>query len=487
MLNIRKFIAGVLTLGMLMPTVSLPAKADETDNTAIVAAAKEKLTIPYYDDIRGNITLLNEIKVDDTAVKITWVSSNPEIITDKDIPIDDIGIDDYTVIPAGVVTRQDEDTPVKLTATLTLGDTKDTKVFDTNVKAKPEEKQYDAYAFSSFPNNHGEQVYLAIGKNPLHFKDLNNGEPILKSDVGNQGVRDPYIVRSYEGDRFYLLATDLKAEVQGFQDAATLTGSKYMVVWQSNDLVNWSDANLTDCGALAYMKNTGYWLGCVYAPEAIYDEVTGEYVMFWASRWYPYYTPENENKTGRKYKIFCSRTRDFVNFTDAKLYMDYPSAATGVGAIDTTMVKTTDGKYFRISADGEMNLQSADYVLGPWKKVSDITTLHKKMNGYDKFKEEYLNADGETLELTGGLIEGPELFKFNGEEKYGLYADNYQKPGFGYIPMVTEDLADTTGSKWQLFSQSDYSWGTLHKRHGGILPITTEEYNRLAEHYGVEE
>ncbi len=481
MLDIKRAAKIILPAGIMLAAVQLSAYAAE--NTVLDKAA-DALAIPYCDDIRGNITLLPSVKVGDESVAVTWSSSNPDIITDKDIPIDDIGIEEYKTIPAGVVTRQDEDTNVTLTAVLEYNGETKTKIFNAAVKAKPEQKETTAYAFSSFPSNHEEQVYLSIGKDPLHFKDLNGGQPILKSNVGNQGIRDPYIIRSHDGDRFYLLSTDLKAEVQGFQDNATLTGSKYMVIWQSDDLANWSDAQLTDCGALAYMANTGYHLGCVYAPEAIYDDVTGEYVVYWASRWYPYYTEENGNKSGRKYKIFYSKTRDFVNFTDAQLYMDYNG--TGVGAIDMTMIKASDDKYYRISADGAMNIQTSDYVLGEWKTISDITSLHLKMNGYDKFKDDYLNADGETLELTGGLIEGPELFKFNGEERYGLYADNYQLPGFGYIPTTTTDLSDTSGDKWQLYTRDQYSWGTQRKRHGGILPITAEEYDRLAEKYGVE-
>lgn len=486
MLKKNRITAGILALGMMMSLSPMTIQADGETAEALVAQAKEELSIYGLRDIRGNITLPDEIKVGElnTAVSVSWTSSKPEVITDKDIPVGDIGIEDYSVMPAGVVTRQEKDTNVTLTATLELDGVTDTKVFETEVKAKPEETgELEAYIFPFFESNHNEQVYFAAGKDYLHFTDLNNEKPVLISTVGNQGVRDPYIIRTPEGDKFYLIATDLKAEVQGFQDAATLTGSLKMVVWESVDLVNWSEPRLVDVGARAYIDATGYHLGCVYAPEAVYDEVTGEYVLFWASRWYPYWISSGEtNKTGRKYKIFYSRTRDFVSFTPAKLYMDY--TGDGVGAIDTTMIKTDSGKYYRVTADGDMTVQNADFILGKWKKVSDITTLHKKMNGYDNYAATHKNSSGETLELTGGLIEGPELFKINGEDKWGLYADNYQLPGFGYIPMSSEDLSDDTGTKWQLYGRDEYSFGKLRKRHGSILGITKEEYERLLEVYG---
>ena len=46
------------------------------------------------------------------------------------------------------------------------------------------------------------------------------------------------------------------------------------------------------------------------------------------------------------------------------------------------------------------------------------------MEGYAAFK----NETG--IVMTGGVLEGPELFKFNGEDKWGLYSDNYGKIGY---------------------------------------------------------
>ncbi len=482
MLNKNLMTAAVLALGISVFNAGVSA---EGNAQSIVTEAAQQLSICNLDDVRTNITLPSEIKIDDdTIVAVKWVSSNPSVITDTDIPIEDIGIDEYTVIPAGVVTRQDEDTTVTLTATLEYDRERYTKTFEANVKAEPEEDpKLEAYIFSFFESNHNEKVYFAAGEDPLHFTDLNGGQPVLVSDVGNKGIRDPYFIRTPQGDKFYLIATDLRAEVQGFGDEATLTGSLKMVVWESTDLVNWSDARLVDVGAQAYIDATGYHLGCVYAPEAVYDEVTGEYVLFWASRWYPYWLSSGEtNKTGRKYKIFYSRTRDFVNFTQAELYMDYNGD--GVGAIDTSMIKSDDGKYYRVTADGDMTIQNADFILGNWKKVSDITTLHTKMNGYDNYAATHKNNSGETLELTGGLIEGPEFFKFNDEQRWGLYADNYQLPGFGYIPMTTTDLSDTTGTAWKLYGRDEYDFGNLKKRHGSVMGITKDEYNRLLDVYG---
>ena len=425
---------------------------------------KASLTIPNQDDIRGNITLANEVQ----GATITWKSSNRKVITDKDEPVKGVNLETYKTVPAGVVERQKKDTRVTLTATIKKGQETATKSFDVVVKAKPELERLEAYIFPFFPSNREEQVYLAAGRDPLHFVDLNGGKPILESTVGNRGVRDPYVLRSHEGDRFFLIATDLKVQTQGFE---TEKGSLDMVVWESTDLVNWTEPRLADLGARAFIREDGRHLGCVYAPEAIYDELTGEYVVFWASRIYPDYP---QTLSGRRYQVFYSKTRDFVHFTPGKLYIE--RGATG-DIIDTSMIRASDGKYYRVSADGAMSIETADYILGEWKKISDLTTLHTQMNGYKRYWE------STQVELRGKLIEGPEFFKFNNEDVWGLYSDNYQKPGLGYIPITTTDISDTTGKAWQLYTRDQYSFGKMRKRHGSIMGVTEKEYLTICQYY----
>ena len=56
----------------------------------------------------------------------------------------------------------------------------------------------------------GEQVYFSYSEDGLHWKDLNAGLPVLRSELGEKGVRDPFLVRSPKEDKFYLIATDLR-------------------------------------------------------------------------------------------------------------------------------------------------------------------------------------------------------------------------------------------------------------------------------------
>src|SRR5690606_40785368 len=102
------------------------------------------------------------------------------------------------------------------------------------------------------------------------------GEPIFTSTQGTEGLRDPFIIRSHEGDKFYMLATDLKiAGLAGGFATAQKSGSLGMEVWESTDLVNWSEQR--------HVQVSTPYAGNTWAPEAYWDDEINRYVVFWAS------------------------------------------------------------------------------------------------------------------------------------------------------------------------------------------------------------
>src|SRR3954449_6919282 len=73
---------------------------------------------------------------------------------------------------------------------------------------------YAGYLFAYFTGEgtaDGEQIYFALsqGNDPLRWRAPAAG-PALRSAVGTKGARDPFVIRSPRGDRFYLIATDLR-------------------------------------------------------------------------------------------------------------------------------------------------------------------------------------------------------------------------------------------------------------------------------------
>lgn len=73
---------------------------------------------------------------------------------------------------------------------------------------------------------------------------MNNGYAVLNSTLGTLGVRDPYIIRSPNNDKFYLIATDLQYAAINDWDLAKRHGSRPIATWESPDLKTWSAQRL---------------------------------------------------------------------------------------------------------------------------------------------------------------------------------------------------------------------------------------------------
>ena len=440
------------------------------------------LEIPDADEIRGNITLVDEFN----GETVTWTSSNPAVITDE-------AADGKA---AGVVTRGETDQEVTLTASAG-GETKEIKV---TVKAAPKEITEDDYAGYLFAHFIGErtadqeQIYFAVSEDGRHFTDMNDGHPVIKSTVGEEGLRDPYMYRSPEGDRFFIVATDLsiyhrggwKINEQGYYDPST-TGSHYLVVYESTDLVDWGEPK--------WIKVAPENAGMAWAPEMIYHEESGQYIIFFASS---IMDPETKYKA-KPNAIYYVATRDFVNFSEPELLIDNQTDGVEEGGkpreiIDATIIKI-GGWYYCAAKDGDnaeknggirvMKTQDLlDYT--SWEKVYDLDELNLDLEGLTGLKNGRI--DNSTLE-------GPEFFRFNKKDwadpdvpEYGLFADQYAT-GSGYLPIITTDVEDVNNSEnsWKILRPGEYSFDMLKKRHGTIVNLTQEELDRVEKAYANSE
>lgn len=456
------------TISPTTPTIS-PTEPPSAEMQKIL----DSIVIPDAEAVRGNITLPEE----SDGAAITWKSSDANVITDTD----------KDGKAAGVVTRGTDDRRMTLTATVRKGNETASKTISVNVLKAPAaitEDDYVGYLFGHFigeSNADGEQIYFATSSDRLNFTDMNSGKPVLRSMVGEKGVRDPYLYRSPEGDRYFLIATDLSIfyrggwsiNAQGYYDPST-TGSHYLVLWESTDLVNW--------GTPKHIRVAPENAGMAWAPEMIYDDVSGQYIIFFASS---IMNPETKYKE-KPNAIYYVATRDFVNFSDTKLFIDNQTDGEKEGKareiIDTTILKIGD-TYYSASKDGDnaeknggIRIMKTKNLLDPasWEKVCDLDELGLDLKGQN------------VSALTNASLEGPELFQLNKKDwadpekpEYVLMADRYAA-GAGYLPITTTDIEDTTGSSWKLLnSGNDYSFDRLKKRHGTVLRLTQAELDRI--------
>ncbi len=359
-------------------------------------AALDALTVTNIDDVRGNLTLPPTSQ----GLDVTWSSADTDVITDD-----------------GVVTRPDADTTVALTASVTKGAVTSTRVFSAAVRKAAKIGPFEGYTFAYFTGNSvaGENIYMAAsnGNNALSWTELNGGQPKFTSDFGEKGLRDPFIIRSPEGDTFYLIATDLSIGRNGDWGRAQRQGSKYLEVWESHDLVNWS--------AQRHVKVSPDTAGNTWAPEAYYDESLGEYVVFWASQLYPENDP---NHTTNSYnRMLYATTRDFVTFSDTKIWQD------GASRIDSTVIKA-NGVYQRFTKDEGAGTTGCSDII---QESSPVLT--------DTLDKWTLVSSCIGRNAGTGAVEGPSIFKANpgdvNGDKYYLFVDEYGGRGTSRWPPPT--------------------------------------------------
>jgi beta-xylosidase len=413
---------------------------DESDQSKADAAAAA-LSLVHSDDVRGNLTLPDSGLYGAT---VTWASSDAAVVASD-----------------GVVHRPTHgagDVQVTMTATVTVGTATATRDIALTVRELPAAAAYEGYAFSYFTGNSiaGEKIYFAAsrGNNALKWDELNNGQPVLESTMGEMGLRDPFLIRSPEGDRFFLIATDLSIGRNGDWDRAQRTGSRYLEVWESTDLKTWSPQR--------HVLVSPPTAGNTWAPEAYWDETLQQYVVFWASK---LYAEDDVNHTGSTYnRMLYATTRDFVTFSEPKIWQDR-----GESRIDSTVIKE-NGHYYRFTKDeGGGGTGCSDIIQ---EKSDTLTAVDLPGNPSWQFMTGCIGKKAGT-----SAVEGPTVFKANPGDTSGspyyLFVDEYG--GRGYIPLGTSDLENPN---WQV--APTYSL-PASPRHGTVIPVTGAELAKLRE------
>lgn len=410
--------------------LSLLALAGRGLAAALAQEILDTLTVTNIEDVRGNLHLPSQAD----GFNLTWSSSNDQIIA-----------------PDGIVSRQDADAEVVLTVTIEDSGETYEREFSASVRRKAQLDAFEAYAFSYFTGSslEGENIYFAAsrGNNALDWQELNGGKPVLRSSQGTRGLRDPFIIRSPEGDTFYMIATDLSIGSGTSWGDAVRRGSLYLEVWESNDLVNWSEQR--------HIQVSPPNAGNTWAPEAFWDSASGSYAVFWASS---LYADDDPNHDGNSYhRMMYALTRDFVTFGEPQVWQD-----AGDARIDSTVIKVDD-TYYRFTKDEGSATGCTDII------QEKSTSLLAPLSGWT------IQASCIAKEAGLKAVEGPTAFKSNpgdvNGEKYYLFVDEYVDRGF--IPLATQDPGNPD---WTVPASYNLP---RSPRHGTVIPVTKAEHAAL--------
>lgn len=288
------------------------------------------------------------------------------------------------------------------------------------------------YLFCYFTGNEpeNESVHFAVSKDGYHFDALNNNEKIITQTLGKKCCRDPFIFRDEEGI-FHIIATDMRC-YDGW------CSNNSMVIWDSRDLVHWENERIIDFSQFEKTKSADR----VWAPQVIFDKFKNEYMIYWTH----HNTDDNLDTI-----TWYAYTNDFSTLTTEPEILFKPKS--NMCAIDADIVEV-NGKYYLYQADGE--------------KEAICYLVAERPDGL------YFEPDDNKVSVADTALEGNCIYKILGTNKYVMIADQFEAGG--YFMQETTDMVNFK-------KVENFSLNHLHPRHGSMLHITNEEYDRLIKNF----
>ncbi len=309
--------------------------------------------------------------------------------------------------------------------------------------------------------DHG--LHMAYSHDGYHWQALNDDKPIIGGDsiAMQHGIRDPHIFRGPDG-AFYLSMTDL--HVFGIRDGKRTTewdrdGRKYgwgnnkgLVLMKSKDLINWTRTNL-DFSLLPAQEGMDWSeVGCVWAPETVYDEETKQLMIHFTTR-----QGVEENII---YRVYVNNE---YNAMTSKPELLFEAPGRKYNVIDSNITKVGDTYHlFYVSHEGGAT---------PKHAVSD------KITGPYRMDDHYF--DGERRGH-----EAPSCWRRLGTDTYVIMFDNFriQPMNFGFVEtkdFFTYRPIGYFGEEKSGMTRSNFS----EQKHGSVTYLTKKELKKLIKHW----
>lgn len=293
----------------------------------------------------------------------------------------------------------------------------------------------------------GEQVYFSVSKDGYNWEEVNGGQPILNSFLGEKGSRDIEIIRKRDKS-FVIIATDLCVANRMDENHnidwkhINHNGSQKISIWTSDDLISFSEQRQLDF--------SGNGFGCLWAPEIFYDDINDEYIFHWGST--------VEDSDFDHMSIFYSKTKDFVEFSKPEIFF-----AKDNNILDSHITKIADTYhlFYKNSDSPPMNMhETSSCLYGPYTHNSNFDEIMDSLGrpGSYEAATTYILPDG----------------------KWCLMLDFFgcERDKMGYVPFVSKK----PGSADFVLAKEEFSFPYGFK-HGGVIEITNEEYERVKDFY----
>ena len=304
----------------------------------------------------------------------------------------------------------------------------------------------EAYLFAHMMHNDYGRLYYSVSLEGLNWHQLNQGKRVSEDYRGHADI-----CKGHDG-RYYLVGNRN-------DDAPDIN------FWVSDDLITW----MRYSDIIPNLKKTpGYHeaLQRIGAPKLFYDKDHARYILTW-------HTPHIHGSDEDPERYWASQRTLYLTSNDLKTFSDPPQRLFDwdIATIDVIIRKQGE-RYFAIIKDERY--PSLDWVTG---KTIRIAQADSALGPYTQ----------PSAPISPNFREAPTLIQSPDGKVWYLYYEQY--PGVSYGLSAGKDLA---GPWYQLSGNTFFSnWDKyslpVKVRHGSMIAITRQEYDRLIEHFGLGE
>lgn len=337
----------------------------------------------------------------------------------------------------------------------------------------PSESQMAGYVMVYHKDtDHG--LHMAYSWDGYTWTALNDDRPVMAGDTiaKQRGIRDPYIFRNPKDGAFLVAMTDL--HVFGRRDGVRTTewerdGKKYdwgnnrgLVLLRSTDLIHWQRTNLDfstlSCptGDADAEGNPFSWadVGCVWAPEMVFDEEKGQVLLHFTTRFL--------RERNRIYYVYMNDSFTAMTSQPAFLFgapRDEHGRLTK-SMIDSDITKIGDTYHLFATEHGHPRHATSQNLTGPY------TIDHNFDDGVPQAHE------------------APMLWKLIGQQKWMLMQDRYSMEPHNFYFVETTDLKTFTP-----LGYFDDGISPMHRtnfaeqKHGAVVQVTKKELKKLIQYW----
>lgn len=307
--------------------------------------------------------------------------------------------------------------------------------------AKPKN---EAYLFAHMIHSDYGRLYYTVSNDGLHWNSLNEGKRVFEEYKGH-----PDICKGHDG-RYY---------IAGNQNDA----SPVINFWVSADLITWEKYG-SYTPDLKSTPDYSQALQRIGAPKIFFDEASKQYMLTW-------HTPHEEGTKEDPERYWASQRTLYVLSKDLKTFSPQPERlfSWDIGTIDVFIRKIGEN-YYAILKDETyptlywvsgktIRISKSPSLTGPWSEPS--------------------------APVSPNFREAPMLIPSPDGKIWYMYYEQY--PGVSYGLSIADNMNGPwyQASGYTFFADWDKYSLPAKVRHGCMITISIEEYNKLVEKFGI--